>query len=340
VGQRGWLVLAALALAACSRGPDLRRLPRVELAPPQLLDRLKPGVAFSGFLGSACALEEGYARLVAVMVDHDPRARPQSGLVDACLVYEIPTEARFPRLMAVFADGGPARVGPVRSVRPAFLQVAAELGAVVAHAGASEPGYRYLRSGRVPTLNEFAVPWPYWRERTRRMPHNLYASVPRLREAMRRAGWERPPSRTPPERLDYRLPEGEPAAEVRIPYPRGFEVRFVYREGAYERWVAGELQRDDAGRPLRVGTVVVQYARWRGWRAGRVDVSEVAVVGGGEGVVLTGGVAVPVRWRKPSDTAPTAFTDEEGRGLVLPGPVWVSVVPDDRRAVVGPPGGR
>ncbi len=328
-----WAVLAVGLLAACTRGPDLRQLPRLQLPPPQLLERLAPGVAFSAFLGSGCAVEEGYARLVAVMVDHDPRARPQSGLGSACLVYEIPVEARFPRLMAVFPDGAPDRVGPVRSVRPAFLQVAAELGAVVAHAGASEPGYRYIWTGRVPTLNEFQVPWPYWRDRSRRMPHNLYASVPRLREAIRRAGWERPPARVPPERLDYRWPEGEPAREVWIPYPRGFEAQFVYRDGGYERWVAGQ-QQQDAGRPVRVGTVVVQYARWRGWRAGRVDVSEVAVVGEGEGLVLAQGVVVPVRWRKPHDTAPTAFTDREGRGLVLPGPVWVSVVPEDRRAQV------
>lgn len=334
VGRTGLVVLAAVALAACSRGPDLRRLPRLELSPAGLLERVQPGTAFSGALRTACPVEEGYARLVAVMVDHDPRARPQSGLGDACLVYEIPIEARFPRLMAVFVDGGPERVGPVRSVRPAFLQVAAELGAVVAHAGASEPGYRYIRSHRVPTLNEFSTPWPYWRDRARRMPHNLYASVPRLREAMRRAGWERPVLNSPAERLEYRLPDGQSAEEVDLPYPHGFEVRFRNREGWYERWVAGRVHQDDAGRPLRVRTVVVQYARWRGWRSGRLDVSEVNLVGTGAGLVLTGGVVVPVRWYKPSDQAATTFTDPEGRGLLLPGPVWVSVVPDDLRATV------
>lgn len=327
-------VLVGLAVAACSRGPDLRRLPPVRLAPSELLERAQPGTAFSGALGTACAVEEGTARLLAVMVDHDPLARPQSGLASACLVYEIPIEAQFPRLMAVFADGGPERVGPVRSVRPAFLQVAAELGAVVAHAGASEPGYRYIRSRHVPTLNEFSAAWPYWRERGRPMPHNLYTSVPRLREAVRRAGWDRPPARVPPDRLEYWLPHGQAAREVEIPYPRGFEVRFVYRDGGYERWVAGVLQQDGTDGPLKVGTVVVQYARWRGWRSGRVDVSEVSLVGTGTGLVLTGGVALPVRWRKPSDRAPTAVTDLDGRGLLLPGPVWVSVVPDGRQATV------
>ncbi len=334
MGRAALAVLAGVALVACSRGPDLRGLPRVQLTPVGLLERLQPGTAFSGALGTACPMEEGYARLLAVMVDHDPRARPQSGLGDACLVYEVPVEARFPRLMVVFADGGPERVGPVRSVRPAFLEVAVELGAAVAHAGASEPGYRYIRSRRVPTLNEFSTPWPYWRDRGRRMPHNLYASVPRLREAMRRAGWEDPVLKAPPERLEYRLPDGQAAEEVELPYPRGFEVRFRYREGWYERWVAGGPHQDEAGRPLRARTVVVQYARWRGWRSGRLDVSEVNLMGNGTGLVLTGGVVVPVRWYKPSDHASTAFTDPDGRGLLLPGPVWVSVVPDDLRVAV------
>ncbi len=327
-------LLAAGTLAACARGPDLRQLPRLELASPQLLESLRPGVAFSGSLGTACAVEEGYARLVAVVVDHDPRARPQSGLADACLVYEIPVEARLPRLLAVFPDRGPDRVGPVRSVRPAFLQVAAELGAVVAHAGASGPGYRYIWNHHVPTLNEFAVPWPFWRDPSRRMPHNLYAAVPRLREAMRRRGWEQPPRKVPAEKLDYHLPQGEPAERLFLPYPRGFEVEFAYREGGYERRVAGQRHTDAAGRPVRVSSVVVQYARWRGWRSGRVDVSEVAVVGEGPGLVLAGGVVVPVRWHKASDASPTRFTDLSGRGLLLPGPVWVSVVPDDLRAAV------
>lgn len=326
--MRRCAALLAVVLAGCARGPDLRGLPRLELGRPRLLESIRPGVAFSASLATACPLSGG--RLVAVMVDHDPHARPQSGLGAACLVYEVPVEARFPRLMAVFAEASPQRVGPVRSVRPAFLQLAAELGAVVAHAGASAPAYGYIRGRHAPTVNEFSDPQPFWRDRGRRMPHNLYASVPRLRELLVRKGLGAPAPRPPVERLAYALPHGRPAAEVEIPYPQGFGVRFVYRAEAYERVVAGRLQRDEAtGLPLRVGSVVVQFARWRGWRAGRVDVSEVGVVGSGHGLAFVGGRVVPVRWRKATDASPTVFVDATGQGLLLPGPVWVSVVPDD-----------
>ncbi len=320
--------LMAAALVGCARGPDLSGLPRLELGGPRLLESIRPGVAFSASLATACPPAGG--RPVAVMVDHDPRARPQSGLGATCLVYEVPVEARFPRLMAVFAEGSPGRVGPVRSVRPAFLQLAAELGAVVAHAGASESAYRYIRSHGAPTVNEFSNPQAFWRDRSRRMPHNLYTSLSRLRELMVRKGLAGAVSRPPVERLAYGLPEGLPASEVEIPYPAGYRVRFVYRNEAYERVVADQLQRDEAtGMPLRVGSVVIQFARWRGWRAGRVDVSEVTLVGHGRGLALLGGRVVEVRWRKPSEGSPTVFVDASGRGLLLPGPVWVSVVPQD-----------
>jgi hypothetical protein len=325
--------LLAAVLVGCARGPDLRGLPRLELAGPRLLESIRPGVAFSASLATACPLAGG--RLLAVMIDHDPHARPQSGLAAACLVYEVPVEAGFPRLMAVFAEHTPEQVGPVRSVRPAFLQLAAELGAVVAHAGASEPAYRYIRSHHAPTVNEFSNPQAFWRDRRRRMPHNLYASVPRLRELLVRKGLGSPASRPLVERLAYALPEGQPASEVEIPYPVGFGVRFVYRAEAYERVVAGHLHRDQAtGLPLRAGSVVVQFARWRGWRAGRVDVSEVALVGSGRGLAFAGGRVVEVTWRKATDASPTVFVDASGQGLLLPGPVWVSVVPDDLAVTV------
>ncbi len=325
--KRGAAALVVAALLGCARGPDLRGVPRVELASPRLLDFVRPGVAFSANLATACP--SSGERLVAVMVDHDPRARPQSGLAAACVVYEVPVEAGFPRLMAVFAENSPERVGPVRSVRPAFLQLAAELGAVVAHAGASEPAYRYMRSHHTPTVNQFSNPQPFWRDGKRRMPHNLYASVPKLRELLIRKGLATPPPPPVVERLGYALPKGQPASLVEIPYPAGFRVRFVSRGEAYERMVEGQLQKDEVtGLPLRFGSVVIQFARWRGWRAGRVDVSQVELVARGHGLVLTGGYVVRVTWRKAVDSFPTAFVDLLGEGLLLPGPVWVSVVPD------------
>ncbi|MDR5683612.1 MAG: DUF3048 domain-containing protein [Armatimonadota bacterium] len=320
---------SALLAVSCTARPDVSALPPLRLrAPGALLASILPGYALSADLATACPLVEGAGRLLAVVVDNDPRARPQSGLSQACLIYEVPTEAKIPRLLAVFSNGAPSRVGPVRSVRPSFLQLGAELGAVVAHSGGSLEAFRDIRRYGFAVINELWTAGPFWRVRDRHMPHNLYGSVPRLREAMARGGYDRPPARPQPEVMTYAEPEGPDAAEVEIAYPPGFGVRFAYQDGAYVRHVVGREHRDAlTGAPIRVRAVIVQFVRWHGWREGRVDVSRVDLVGTGRALVFAEGRVTEATWRKADLRAQTAFRDPQGRGLLLAGPVWLALVP-------------
>ncbi|MCS7172386.1 MAG: DUF3048 domain-containing protein [Armatimonadetes bacterium] len=324
-----WACAWAALLAGCAVRPDLSRLPPLRLrAPGDMVRQVKPGYTLSGSLVTACAPTHD-GRLVGVVVDNDPRARPQSGLSFACLLYEIPTEARIPRFLAVFNGQEPARVGPVRSVRPAFLEIAQELDAVVAHAGQSLPAFQWIRAHRYPVVNEFWTPQPFWRSRDRRMPHNLYGAVPRIREVMRRRGYDRPPVLPRPAALTYTEPYGPAAGHIRIGVMKGFQAEFVYQDGRYLRTTAGRPHLDAlTGAPVWARAVLVQFVTWRGGRSGRVDVSEVGVVGQGRALIFAYGRAVEGRWERASEETPTAFTDSQGRGLLLPsGPLWVVLVP-------------
>ncbi len=323
-----WACAWALALTGCGVRPDLSRLPPLRLRPPgELLRQVRPGYTLSANLATACAPAQ--SRLVAVVVDNDPRARPQSGLGAACLVYEVPTEARILRFLAVFNATGPDQVGPVRSVRPAFLEVARELGAVVAHAGQSLPAFRWIRAHRYPVVNEFWDPQPFWRSRARRMPHNLYGSVLRIREVMARRGYDRPPPPLRPVTLTYAEPQGPAAGSIRVGFWGPFRAEFTYHDGRYLRATAGRPHLDAlTGAPVWARAVIVQFVPWRSWRSRKVDVSEVGVVGEGRALVFAYGRATEGRWQKASEAVPTAFTDAQGRGLLLPpGPVWVILAP-------------
>ncbi|MDR5709844.1 MAG: DUF3048 domain-containing protein [Armatimonadota bacterium] len=324
-----WACAWAVALVGCALRPDLSRLPPLRLqARGDLLRQMKPGYTLSGSLATACAPTHG-RRLVGVVVDNDPRARPQSGLSSACLIYEVPTEARIPRFLAVFSDQEPARVGPVRSVRPVFLEIARELDAVVAHAGQSLPAFQWIRTHRYPVVNEFWTPQPFWRSRDRRMPHNLYGSVSRIREVMRRRGYDRPTEPLRPAALAYTDPQGSVADHVRIGFAAPFRAEFTYHDGRYLRTTAGRPHLDAlTGAPVWARAILVQFVTWRGWRSGRVEVSEVGVVGRGEALIFAYGRVVEGRWEKSSEGAPTVFTDSQGRGLLLPpGPLWTILVP-------------
>jgi hypothetical protein len=322
-------LIAAILATSCAPRPDLSALPRVRLKEPgALLASIRPGHVLSADLATACPLGEDAGRLLAVVIDNTPGARPQSGLSQTCLVYEVPTEAKIPRMLAVFSNGAPARVGPVRSVRPSFLQLGRELGAVVAHSGGDAESFRYIQRHRYPAINEFRTTGAFWRARDRRVPHNLYGSVPRLREVIARRGYDRPPTRPAPAVLTYVEPEGDAALEVEIGYPRGFGVRFAHRNGAYVRYVASREDKDAfTGAAIAPRTVIVQFVRWHGWRDGSVDVSHVNLTGRGRALVLAYGRITEATWHKADERSPTVFLDAQGRGLLLPGPVWVSLVP-------------
>lgn len=77
-------------------------------------------------------------RPVAVMIDNNKLALPQSGLESADLIYEMVTEGGITRLMAVYSSLSKVSIaGPVRSARDQFVQFVLPLNAVYVHIGTS-----------------------------------------------------------------------------------------------------------------------------------------------------------------------------------------------------------
>ena len=73
---------------------------------------------------------QGDSRPIAVMIDNVGVARPQAGLNDAYIVYEIIVEGNQTRLMALFKDKDISKIGPIRSSRHYFLDYALENDAI------------------------------------------------------------------------------------------------------------------------------------------------------------------------------------------------------------------
>ena len=87
-------------------------------------------------------------RPIACMIENSKRARPQSGLTQADIVYEMPVEGGITRFMAIFLDPentNVSKLGPVRSARHYFIQQVPAFDALYAHCGASTLGYVELK---------------------------------------------------------------------------------------------------------------------------------------------------------------------------------------------------
>jgi hypothetical protein len=118
--------------------------------------------------------------VTGVMIENSIFARPQSGLQAAGVVYEAIAEGGITRFLALFQEARPKYVGPVRSLRPYYLDFAAPFQASIAHVGGSPTALREVRSGKYRDLDQFFNSGAYWRSSARAAPHNVYTSFDNL----------------------------------------------------------------------------------------------------------------------------------------------------------------
>src|SRR5687768_16361805 len=71
-------------------------------------------------------------------------------------------------------------IGPVRSARPYYVDFAAEYKALYAHVGGSPQALSQLRSYPGIDLDEIGNNRYFWRDKSRRAPHNTYTSSEKL----------------------------------------------------------------------------------------------------------------------------------------------------------------
>ena len=128
--MRGWLLFIAillLLLAACSKEEKAEDdVPEpieeeievvVEEEPVQGPTLYK--APFTGVLSE----EESTRRAVLATINNHPLARPQSGISDADIVYELAAEGNITRLLALFQSELPEEIGPIRSARDYFVHI-------------------------------------------------------------------------------------------------------------------------------------------------------------------------------------------------------------------------
>lgn len=281
-------------------------------------------------------------RPLAVMIENSPRARPQSGLLDACVVYEAITEGGITRFLAIYQHGSPSMIGPVRSARPHFINLQREYDAVYVHCGQSYEALQMLATdSSITHLDEMLHGTPFWRDRERRAPHNLYTSAEKLRAYVRKQGWESTPEQPIKFWTAGRMPDTTLAADtmrIRFPGAGSYDLRFVYdaKRGGYLRYMDGKLHVDrESGKPIVAHNVIVQRVAAEKFMSSDAGTFDVRVLGSGEGKFFSAGRTMPLLWNKYSSRAATQFTDLQGKTLPFQrGQTWVEIVPVDGTVTV------
>lgn len=295
-------------------------------------------VYFCPICGLPSSKDRCMRRPLAVMIENHRKARPQSGLSRACLVYEAPAEGGITRFLAVFLHQDSKTIGPVRSARPYFIDWSLETNSVYVHCGQSWEAFEMINSLNFPTINEMWQPDSFWRSSRRGAPHNLYTNSDRLRKVIRRKQWEK--SVFEP-RFDFsEIAADETAAKPvkkilisYLPYDYKLVYRYDGKQKAYTRSMDGALHIDAlTDKPLSVRNIIFQYVQTEIVdEAGRLNVQDI-----GEGVaqLVSGGRLVQGRWKKSGIYETTRYADLSGKSwTLLPGLTFIQIVPLETKIV-------
>ncbi len=288
-----------------------------------------------------CEMMESDVRPVAVMIDNDSdAARPQIGVENAYMVYEIIIEGGKSRMMALFKNHDLKKVGPIRSSRHYFLDFALEHDAIYCHAGWSPKAMSDISSMGVNNINGIlgSDESAYWRDNTYdKTWHNLYSGVDKLFElGTAKKGYR---STTDVSHTAYfdeeTTPQSDTAAtSIELPYSSSYKVSYEYNEEArtYDRYVDGKKHMSQTGNILTAKNIIIyklkNYNLNDGSNTGRQNVE---TVGSGSGYYISNGKCVNINWSKPSRSGKTVYTTEDGEELKLnPGNTFVQIIPQNQ----------
>ena len=292
----------------------------------------------------------GNSRPIAFMIDNNVNAQPQSSLNKAYLVYEIIVEGGETRLMALFkgvdVSNEGVTVGPIRSARHYFIDYALENDAIYAHLGQSPQAEAYIKNFSVADINGQIYDTGkartstslYWREKSKKAPHNAYTSIKSIQEICKKQNYKTTSNKESvlnyvPEEVNL---DGQSAKAVTIPYGTNHTVKYVYNEetGRYTRYSKGKKQTDEAtGEDVTTKNIIVSLIRNTtlddGEGKGRQELSNFT---NADGYYITNGKAIKITCKKQFVGGQTKYVDENGNEInVNDGNTWINICPIDSK---------
>lgn len=269
----------------------------------------------------------GDRALFAVVIENHEEARPhQKGLSSALLVEEYMVEGMISRFIAVFDQRAiPASVGPVRSLRPYFVDGVLPWVGAVFHAGGSPEGFERAKEEEsvFRDINGLAFPDDFLRDDGIPPPHNLFVSRDHLKSLLQTYGKDRPGVTWPPFPVGSAV-GAEKAEAIRINfYSKLHDVSYDFDAftGTYTRTNGGIVSEAHPHNVLVLGVPIDSTGE-----KGRLFMT---LTGQGDALLFHSGTVQKGHWIRRSLNDSWTFKTKDGEEFAFAqGQIWMTVVPE------------
>ncbi|MGO3701713.1 MAG: DUF3048 domain-containing protein [Candidatus Saccharimonadales bacterium] len=268
--------------------------------------------------------------ITAVIIENSPDARPQSGMQEAEVTYEAIAEAGITRFLNLYQQNKPGLVGPVRSLRPYFVEWLAPWEPSVAHVGGSKRALDEVRNGSYRDIDQFFNPDTYWRSSDRYAPHNVYTNFERL-DALNASKNYATSNPKPFKHASTKKAAAPTATQIDVIMSSAlYNSHWSYHaeSNTYHRQQGGEPHVDREAGQISSNSVVVLKSHMDHIMEDGLR-ENYHTSGTGDGVVFQDGTVTEVIWHKPAPSGQLFFTEKaSGKEFSLTrGKVWITAVP-------------
>jgi hypothetical protein len=270
---------------------------------------------------------------LAVKIENSVDARPQTGLNAADMVWEQVVEGGITRYVAVYQSTVPAEIGPVRSVRPMDPAIAAPLRGLLAFSGGQQPYVDAVAAAGLQVLSMDAGADGFYRVRTRRAPHNVYATPQTLLGQADAAHTASPPPQFAIAGPGEQPTASTPTAVVHLTMSGVSHPNWTWSaaDGAWLRTEGPTPAVEADGTQLRATNVVVlavDVVNTAARDPAGNPVPETQLIGSGAALVAVPGGTLAATWSKPALGDPVVLTGPDGAPVRLAaGTTWVELMP-------------
>ncbi len=256
---------------------------------------------------------------IALILNNDPKIRYVEELNKASLVYELPTEGGTTRFLAIYAsDTEIDKIGPIRSARPYFIDLAQDSSSLLVHCGGSPQALAQLAQDSIRSLNEFYYGRYFWRDKNISAPNNIFINSSSWQEFLENHGLRQV------NKASWQfIQENELNEDLKI---ENDNILVYYSKNYQRNWYYNEdLRSYEASGDISAKNLVFHYANTK--VLDDVLRLEINLFGEGKAIICQLGVCQEGKWKKANKNERLRYYNKSAEEIIfIAGNTWISVI--------------